>query len=151
MPIRLLPSELVDQIAAGEVIERPLSALKEVVENALDARTRIVDVRVERSLDHFFSVADDGTGIPAQELELALEPERGGTLRRIGESVGPASPRSAVRVAWRGPPPANGRLVRTVTLGFAAVPAARYTLHLVVRQDAAWGTTQAPVDRRVRR
>jgi hypothetical protein len=84
-------------------------------------------------------------------FEVALEPERGGTLRRIGESVGLARPRSAVRVAWQEPPPAGGRLVRMVTLGFAAVPAARYTLHLVVRQDAAWGATQAPVDRRERR
>jgi DNA mismatch repair protein MutL len=55
------------------VIERPLSALKEVIENALDAGAHSVEVRVERSLDHRFSVADDGAGIPEAELELALE------------------------------------------------------------------------------
>ena len=72
-PIRRLSAETASRIAAGEVVERPLSALKEIVENAIDASARTVEVRVERALDLAFTVADDGTGIPAADLELALE------------------------------------------------------------------------------
>ena len=71
--IRRLPPETASRIAAGEVIERPLSALKEIVENALDAGARSIEIRVVRTLDQQFSVADDGGGIAAAELELAFE------------------------------------------------------------------------------
>src|ERR1700733_11523921 len=73
MPIRRLDPLTIDRIAAGEVIERPAAAIKELVENALDARAKSIEVTIEAGGRRLIRVVDDGHGLDEEDLALSVE------------------------------------------------------------------------------
>jgi len=118
--INQLPASVINQIAAGEVVERPASVVKELLENAIDAGASRVDVSVERGGKDLIRIADNGTGISPEDLPLAFRPHatsklavaddlfRIATLGFRGEALAAIAEISRVRCQTRTPGAAEG-------------------------------------------
>lgn len=119
MPIRRLPPEAVNRIAAGEVVERPAAAVKELVENALDAGARHISVAIEAGGLGLIQVEDDGRGIPADELSLAVE--RHATSKLVADAQGAVDLLNIHTMGFRGEAlPSIGAVARLSILSRAA-------------------------------
>jgi len=80
LQVRRLDPVLVDRIAAGEVVERPASAVKELVENALDSGAHRIDVAIEQGGRRLIRVSDDGAGMGPDDLALAVDRQGAGGI-----------------------------------------------------------------------
>ena len=80
--IRLLPEQVANQIAAGEVVERPASAVKELVENALDSQATQITIEIQSGGRSLLRVTDDGTGMSRDDALLSLERHATSKIRR---------------------------------------------------------------------
>ena len=103
--IKIIDSKVVEKIAAGEVVERPSSIIKELVENSIDANSKNIEINIDRGGKELLIVKDDGLGIEENQIELSVD----FCLRSFGRSV---------MRKWRSKPKRVGEKVAKHYFGF---------------------------------
>jgi len=151
-PIRRLPPYLANQIAAGEVVERPASIVKELVENSLDAGARRITVILKQGGLQFISVQDDGLGIPVDELPLALAPHATSKISRVedlsaitsmgfrGEALASIASVARLQITSRRPDAERGWTVYGPAASETPVPAAHPPGTTVIVEELFFNT-----------
>ena len=153
--IRVLPDLLINQIAAGEVVERPAAALKELLENSLDAGARAIDIDLLQGGVKRLRVSDDGSGIAADELALALarhatskirvldDLERVVSLGFRGEALASLSAISRLTIASRSPAATRGATIEAIGGTLSAVEPVALECGTVVNAEDLFFNTPA--------